>query len=607
MAQRIPQNVIDEVLGRVPIVQVIGDYVKLQRKGNRLVGLCPFHDEKTPSFSVNADRNVYHCFGCGASGNTVSFLMQHDGLSFREAMEQLAGRAGVVLQLQEEDRARARQNRDARQAYFDATAFAQELFTRALWSGRWEEPLAYLEQRGISREVAERFGLGWAPPEWTALVDAAARVGLGPNALEQAGLAVPRRSGGGHVDRFRGRVMFPIHDLGRKVLAFSGRTLDPEERAKYVNSPETEHYTKGRTLFGLPFAQRAIREKGAAILVEGNFDVVSLHARGFSHTCAALGTALTPEQAHLLRRFTDRVFLVYDGDRAGEAAARKALEALLAVDMPEVRWVRLPDGTDPDDLVRSGGADALRHHLDRAPPMVDALLDEAILPAAGATDPTARRAAAESVAEILRHVRDPLQRELWLADASQRLQVDARRLQAYLRQRPAADRRDPPRPAGDATQDRLPPLTAHESMLVEALADDPTLLGQFHREELHRVLPSPPLARCLEAVARAWTEEGGVDLRTAVVALPPEDAVRAPVLAVLAAERRIEPGEHGRVYADVSCQLKRAWLDREMQRVREALRQLSSDAPEAEMVALMERSRELMVWRQRLDPQPLEP
>lgn len=600
--KRIPQSTIDEILARVPIGQVIGDYVKLQRKGTRMLGLCPFHDEKTPSFSVNPDRGLYHCFGCGASGNTVSFLMQHDGLSFREAMEQLAARAGVRLELEQGDPERERRDRDRRQALLEANAFARDLFSRALWSGRWEAPVAYLEERGISREVAERFELGYAPPEWSALVDAAGRAGLGPQWLEAAGLAMARRQGGGYIDRFRDRIMFPVTDLSRRVLAFSGRTLDPGERAKYINTSETEIYVKGRNLYGLPLAQRSIRSLGEVILVEGNFDVVSLHAGGFDRTCAALGTALTEEQARLLRRFADRVLLLYDGDVAGRKAARKALEVLLAEEVPDVRIVRLPEGRDPDDVVRSEGAEALQALLDEARPMVDVLLDEAIAPAAGAADATSRRGAVTAVVDVLYHVRDPVLRDAWVRDCSRRLQVDARRLDRYVRER-SAGRPQPGADPSGASRDRpLLHLSAHESMLVEALADEPALLGRLYREELFRVLPTGALASYLEEVSREWVEEGGRELRTHVGGLPEDSSLRRALTGVLAGEGRIAPGTHQRVFDEVGHRLKRSWLDRELRRTQEALRRLGGETDGEAYAQLMERSRDLLSWLQRLDP-----
>ena len=263
MGARIPEGVIDEIAARARIVEIVGDYVRLTRRGNRYLGLCPFHSEKSPSFHVNAERNLYHCFGCGASGNVYGFLMRHDGLSFPEAVRKVAERVGVVIPEGEQETEASRALRAERELYFEATALAQRYFRAVLTSGRFDAPAAYLRERGIDDETAEAFGIGYAPAQWSSLVDALGKRGVSMPVLEKAGLAMRRREGDGYYDRFRDRVMFPVVSLATKVLAFSGRTLDPNERAKYVNSPETEFYTKGNELFGLHLAHRAIRQEGA--------------------------------------------------------------------------------------------------------------------------------------------------------------------------------------------------------------------------------------------------------------------------------------------------------------------------------------------------------
>ena len=251
---RIPDTVVDEVLARASIVDVVGEVVRLKPKGGRYWGLCPFHNEKSPSFTVNAERGFFYCFGCQAKGSTASFLMQYEGLSFPEAVRKLADRVGVTIPAEGVNEEVAQRQRKERDSYFRAMEYAQVVYERALWSGKFPEPLAYLEQRGVDEATARAFGLGFAPPAWGTLAEWGGRAGIRMETMQKAGLVLPRKSGDGAYDRFRNRVMFPVVSLSRKTLAFSGRTLDAEERAKYVNSPETTYYTKGKHLFGLNVA-----------------------------------------------------------------------------------------------------------------------------------------------------------------------------------------------------------------------------------------------------------------------------------------------------------------------------------------------------------------
>lgn len=608
MARRIPQQQIDRIVERVSLADVIGDYVKLRRQGARLVGLCPFHDEKTPSFHVNEDRGFYHCFGCGASGNAPRFLMEHDGLSFREAMEDLARRAGETISL-EADGGPVGPDRDERQRYFEATEFAMEYFRRNLQSGRHERANAYLEERGIDEETARSFGLGYASRRWDGLLEAAVRAGFGAEDLEAAGLVLARERGDGWYDRFRGRVMFPIADLSRRVLAFSGRTLDPEERAKYINSPETAFYTKGKTLFGLQQAQRAIREREVAILVEGNFDVVALHARGVTHVCAALGTALTSDQARLLHRFTERVVLLYDGDRAGRAAADKALEQLLIEDIPEVRLAQLPEGVDPDDLVQREGREALDEVIERAKPMLELRLDEILAPAVGVRDRGVRRRAADEAGALLRQVSNPLVYGSLLRETARRLQVDAPTMERYIRS--AASRRGTRAEAESSARERpaekLPPLSTHEAMLVEVLADEPTLLGRVYREELHHVIEHDALADFVEDAARAWTEDGASGLRAALDALAQADPLRELISAALARGARVPEGQSERCYQEAADQLKRRWLQQELLRVTERIRMAEGEGDMEQALDHAARLQDLQQLIETLDPHRAQP
>jgi len=613
MASRIPEPIVEEVLARSSILDVIGQYVRLQKRGSRWLGLCPFHDEKSPSFSVNGERGLFYCFGCQASGNTVQFLMRHDGLSFPEAIRRLAERVNVdIPEGDHVDVAEARRQRAERDRYDRAMRFALQFYADELWSGRYLEPLDYLKRRGIDRETAEQFQLGFAPAGWSSLVDAAGRASVPADALDLAGLALARNRGEGHYDRFRNRVMFPVIDLSKRPLAFSGRTLDPEERAKYVNSPETRWYTKGRELFGLHAAHRSIREKGAAVLVEGNFDVVSLHARGLTNVCAALGTALTERQARLLRRFTDRVVLCFDGDRAGRAAARKALDVLLGIDMPEILVAELPDGTDPDDFVQTEGPEALQKLIDDARPMLELCVDRAIAPAVGAyTDATARRSAIDAIGELLEGVTNKLVWTSVVDDVCARLGMQRPAVERYLRerQRDNAPRRDSPPPRGDMADDTpvpepqrtVRPLAPPERALVELIAVDTGFLATVHREQIRYVIDHPELSAFIGDTAERWVREGRPDWMRAIDALPMTDPLRSELMRVLASDTEWPEDRVPAAFGETLTTLKRVWLHRELRRLEGRLRTLETEGRFDEARPLYERHQQLIDFQRNLD------
>jgi DNA primase len=386
---------IERVRDRADIVAVISETVpSLKRRGRSFVGLCPFHKEKSPSFHVNPDRGFFHCFGCKESGSVIDFVMKQEGATFPEAVRSLAERYNIEI---EEDRGEARPEQDRLKKLRDdlyavnaaaATFWEEELNNHEHAHFAHEE----LKKRGIpfgqSDEIdlaLKSFRMGYAPSGWDGLATYFRKQGISPYAAEQVGLLVPRSQGGSHYDRFRHRLMFAVVDEKGRVVAFSGRALPPppgdaeqkESPAKYMNSPESPIYTKGHTLFGLHQARHAIRAAEEAILVEGNFDVVSLHARGIQNVVAPLGTAFTSEQSKLLRRFASRVVLSFDGDSAGKKATRAAREAIATAGL-SARVLRIPEGKDPDDVVRTRGAKGFLDALSGAKEYTEHLIDEAL-------------------------------------------------------------------------------------------------------------------------------------------------------------------------------------------------------------------------------------
>jgi DNA primase len=427
----IPEQTLVEIRDRANIVEVVGAQVGLKRVGRNHVGLCPFHAEKSPSFTVNDERGIFHCFGCGAGGNVFTFIMKMENLPFPEVVERLARRYGITLPERGDDDPAIRQ-REALYRLNDKTA---KFFQRYLWdAAEAEAARTYLRERGIGRENADHFMLGYAPAGGDVLVrrlrDAAGsdpELGAQGRPLvlaQQLGLVSERRGGNGHYDRFRARLMFPITDSAGRVVGFGSRSVPGTPSAdadlpKYLNSPETPLYRKGSHLYGLSGARDAIRKSGRAVVVEGYFDVLALAEAGVSHVVASLGTALTLDQLHLLRRFTRDIVVCFDGDAAGARAAEKSLATFLEAGL----WGHgafLPPGDDPDTFVRREGQAAALALLAAATPLLDFYLDRSIRPESTVAE---RGAVAQQVATWLRKIADPFEYDMTVRHAAERLRV----------------------------------------------------------------------------------------------------------------------------------------------------------------------------------------
>lgn len=440
----ISKDTISLVRDRTDIVAVVTESVpSLKKRGRRFVGLCPFHKEKTPSFHVNPDVGLYHCFGCKESGDAFRFLERIEGYTFAEAVRLLAERAGIAIEEERgaapTDAERHRKERDALYAAMQIAATWYELQLR-------EHPQRFsaldeLARRGLDpeSETAAAFRVGYAPSSWDGLVLFLKKQGVSPAVGEAVGLVVPRSSGSGYYDRFRHRIMFAVHDSQGRVVAFSGRALPPatgpgasgpsgadvreishespkDTVPKYINSPESPIYVKGATLFGLWQARHAIRQSGGALLVEGNFDAVSLHARGFQNVVAPLGTSFTIDQARLLRRYAVDVTLLFDGDAAGRKAARAAEDPCEQSGL-EAKVALLPERFDPDEFVRARGVSALEDVTGRARGLLEYLIDVELDDSFNAADLRERAGRIERVAALLARQKDPVVRGMLKAYA----------------------------------------------------------------------------------------------------------------------------------------------------------------------------------------------
>jgi DNA primase len=384
-APRLHPRTIEAVKERADIVDVVGEHVVLKKKGREFVGVCPFHDDKSPSMTVSPAKQFYYCFSCGAGGNAIKFLMELQRQSFSDVVLELARKYQLPVEtLEGPQQERLRQQLSRRDQLHKVLAMAAGWFRSQLRSPEGAGALAYLrDQRGLSETTLETFGLGYAPERWDGLLSHLQQVeGFAPDLLEAAGLVVPRRGGDGFYDRFRHRVMVPICDRQGRIIGFGGRSLDGGE-PKYLNSPETEVFEKGKHLFGLDKAVNAIRKDDRAVVVEGYFDVIALHAAGITNAVAALGTALSSQQITQLCRCCDgkRLILNFDTDRAGVRAAQRAIgevEQLALQGQLELRVLHLPAGKDPDEFLKEHGAGEYRSLLDQAPLWLDWQIDQVL-------------------------------------------------------------------------------------------------------------------------------------------------------------------------------------------------------------------------------------
>ncbi|MGP9677495.1 DNA primase [Halomonas sp. AOP27-A1-41] len=440
MAGQIPQRFIDDLLSRVDVVEVVGERVQLKKAGRNYSGLCPFHQEKTPSFTVSADKQFYHCFGCGVHGNALRFLMEYDKLPFPEAVEQLAGRLGLDVPREGADDPRAHQREKKRKEGVNLLELAASFYRERLKMREGQGAQQYLENRGLSAEVINAYGIGYAPGGWEALKQHLGEREISEPVQIEYGLLIHREDTGRTYDRFRDRVMFPIRDLRGRTIAFGGRVMG-DEQPKYLNSPETPVFHKGRELYGLYEARQASSKLEQLVMVEGYMDVVALAQYGIHNAVATLGTATTEDHLSRLFRLVSRVVFCFDGDRAGRQAASRALETALPlmIDGREARFLFLAEGDDPDTLVRREGAEAFKDRVTCAMPLSEFLFEQA---AQGRDLNTVegRERFASQVLEALNKVPDGMLKSLLLEALAKRSGLAQQQLQALLDKRTAAPR-----------------------------------------------------------------------------------------------------------------------------------------------------------------------
>ena len=536
------QAVLDEIRTAVDVVDLVSRFVNLRKAGQNWKGLCPFHMEKTPSFMVNPKKGIFHCFGCGVGGDAFGFLMRQDKLSFPEAVRALAKQAGVALP---EERGSAGER--GREELLRTMELAWRFYVDKLWKPGGEQARQYLAQRGIDPEVARRFGLGLAPEGWEGLQSFMRSEKVTDDALVAAGLAIPREGRAGVYDRFRGRLLFAIRDLQGRVVAFGGRAFG-DEQPKYLNSPETSLYVKGNLLYAADLARPAIQAKNRALLVEGYVDCLMAHQHGFTETVAALGTAFTPAQLGLLKRYCDDAILFFDADAAGSRAAERAEElleptgssmawavnrtgALESSGALRLRVALLPAGHDPDTFLRTSGAAAFEERIGAARSLLSYALDRAIIDPEGATGPRARTSAFARAALMLAKVGDAQEAAQLSREAAQKLGVDATQLWIEAQRLQTALRR--PVTAHPATPATTPPPVERDlvALLLHSTEAREALLPMVVEAEDLAHAPFRTIVAALRLRLSAPAESLMTDLVT--------DEARS-VLAALLVEERAE-------------------------------------------------------------------
>ncbi len=502
----IPDRTLQEIQERLNIVDVIGGYISLRKSGQNFKALCPFHPEKTPSFVVYTDKQFFICYGCGAGGDGITFVMKHEHLEFPEAVEVLAQKAGVMIPQGTGDNSSAAESSLLYRVHESAARFYHELLSQ---SAEAQVAREYLSKRGLESATWQTFLLGYAPQRWDGLLSYAKAEGYTPQLLERAGLAIRRERGEGWYDRFRGRALFPIWDARGRVIAFGGRLMEEApEGPKYLNSPETELYVKGKVLYGLHLAVPHIREQDFCIVVEGYMDMVTPYQHGIRNVVASMGTSLTEAQVRLIRRHTRHVVIVYDGDYAGQAATLRGLDLFLEAEM-RVKVAVLPNGTDPDSLIRHHGVEAFTGVLRECKELFDyklGLLTRQF-------DPRQMEGRIEICQEMLptiKRVPNAIQRGDYVRRLAEILgisegllwtELNRVRLQSSSSWRPAA--------IADSSAAMQEPAMSAEELLAGLLLEDPSRAEQLEGRLESEDLRDPQVRRLADWMLTRWRSGSG--------------------------------------------------------------------------------------------------
>lgn len=592
-------NEVELIKSRLDIVDIVGEYVRLKQSGQNWKGLCPFHTEKTPSFMVHREKQIWHCFGCGLGGDVFEFIQRVENVDFSEALELLAKKAQVILQ----PKGSLGGGSSQRLKLFQLVEIARDFYHRTLLeSPQAEKARSYLKTRGVAAESFKLFNLGYALAEWDKLLVFLRGKGFGPDEVVAAGLALKSERGPGAYDRFRDRLMFPIADVQGRTVGFGGRTLDPNNKeAKYINSPQGQIYNKSGIVYNLDQAKAEIKAAGFAVLVEGYMDVIGCFEVGIKNVVATSGTALTPEQVKLLKRYTNELRLAFDADLAGQSASERGVEVALKAEL-EVKMISLPLGKDPDECARKDPS-ALRQAIEQALPIGD----HAFKTVLGQVDPATRegkKAAAAKLLATIARLPDPVERDHYLKRLSRELDVDER----SLRERLAAMATVGPRLAAEAPTPKLAaeaiPRDRHEVLserLLAALIHAAEQVMPLLREVSAEIFAAPAPRQLYSRLSVYYNDRQRLDLDEFKLELQTEpELIRLLDTLFLQAQRDFENLSLAEVEAEATLvmrHLRHHYLSQELKRLTSAIRQAEQAHQAAELQELLSRftavSREL--------------
>ncbi len=547
---------IEEIKNRIDIVDLVSEYVTLKKAGRNFTGLCPFHQEKTPSFSVNRDKQIFYCFGCGEGGNAITFLMKIADKSFPEAIKELAAKTGVVLPPVSSGK-EGRQKDLLKEGIIHVNSKAAQQFSNYLYTNAGGAARKYLQGRGITDEVIKQFRLGYAPDTWRSLTEYIEKSGVSLKLAEQAGLIIAGKEGSFY-DRFRGRLIFPIENVFGEIIAFGGRILDKGE-PKYLNSPESPVYIKGKNLYGLNKAKEEIRKKGFALIVEGYFDLISLWNAGICNVVATLGTALTRDHLDLLRRYTVEVVALFDPDEAGKKALDRSLELFLSAEM-RARALILPEKCDPDEYVRKFGKEKMEALISRAQPLSDYYIENVLGTGSTFED---KRDMVKTATEFIAKISDKKEKNLFIKRIAEKTGINEELLIKETYKRTTQNE--------TGTVRRKQVLNVNNDLielhLIQLMMEYPQKIIQVENGKILDYFLQPEIQKLGKKIIDAYNLLGFIDVGV-ILSVDVNPALREKIFHLMIKALPADDMMLGRIFNDNVLQLKRRWYKEQHRQIK---------------------------------------
>ena len=575
---------VSEIRDRSSILEVVSDYVTLKKTGRNHRGLCPFHSEKTPSFMVNEEKQIFHCFGCGEGGDVFAFLMKAGHYSFPQAVEELAKRYGVRLPARELSASQKKQM-DKRESLFEINRIASEYFRDLLTRRReGEEGRRYLSQRGISQEVVAEHGLGYSTDRWDGLVEHLREKKVSLDLARELGLIFPKKREGWY-DAFRNRILFPIFDLHQRIVGFGGRIIK-EGEPKYLNSPESSIYHKGEVLYGLQVAKRYATDKDCIIVVEGYFDLLTLHQYGWRHSVATLGTALTPQHIRTLKRYTKNLITLFDADQAGVQATLRSLPLFLEEEVAG-KTVILPNGEDPDGFLRKGNLEDFTKRVEQAVPLIDFFFQRLMRTYDVKSVDGKVRIAKEGLA-LLGKIPDRIRRDFYTKALAERLDVK----ESFLYEMLPSSPKGRPKEGEDSKESSLDrTFPKSEEMVVRLMVHHPEVIPTISQEGVLKEFESPILQKIAKALEDLYQRKGRLDLPEALASF--EETLKGRLCEFAFQESGLEGGDRGRILQDCMQKIRGKRLKKEKGELLRRIKEAEKQQEERSLVPLLREHQEL--------------